>query len=73
MKRLISPVLAEWVPMPQVHAVFGISRSRAYRLAAERKILLRKLGHRTLVDAASVRAFMATLPIASTGKATTAS
>jgi len=50
------------IPLPRAPAVFGLSRSGLYRLAAEGRIRLVKLGARTLVDAASVRAFLATLP-----------
>jgi excisionase family DNA binding protein len=42
--------------------VFGLSRSGLYRLAGEGRIRMVKIGSRTLVDAASVRAFLATLP-----------
>ena len=57
------------VPLPRAPAVFGISRSGLYRLAAEGRIRLVKIGARTLVDAASVRAFLATLPPAQIGTA----
>lgn len=58
----------EMVPLPRAPAIFGLSRSHLYRLAAEGRIRLVKAGARTLVDAASVRAFLATLPEAKIGK-----
>lgn len=53
---------AEMVPLPKAPGIFGLSRSNLYRLAADGKIRMVKIGARTLVDAASVRAFLATLP-----------
>lgn len=52
----------EMVPLPRAPGIFGVSRSALYRLAADGKIRMVKMGARTLVDAASVRAFLATLP-----------
>ncbi|MGG5818729.1 helix-turn-helix domain-containing protein [Falsiroseomonas sp. HW251] len=52
----------EMVPLPRAPAVFGISRSGLYRLAADGRIRMVKIASRTMVDAASVRAFLATLP-----------
>lgn len=52
----------EMVPLPRAPQVFGLSRSAFYRLAADGKIRMVKMGARTLVDAASVRSFLATLP-----------
>ena len=52
----------EMVPLPKAPAVFGISRSGLYRLAAEGRIRMVKIASRTMVDAASVREFLATLP-----------
>lgn len=52
----------EMVPLPRAPAIFGLSRSHLYRLAAEGRIRMVKAGTRTLVDAATVRAFLATLP-----------
>ena len=54
----------EMVPLPRAPQVFGLSRSGLYRLAAEGRIKMVKMGARTLVDAASVRAFLAGLPAA---------
>jgi hypothetical protein len=45
--------------------VFGYSRSSLYRDAARGRIRLLKRGRTTLVDFASVRAYLATLPEAS--------
>ena len=52
----------EMVPLPRAPQIFGLSRSGLYRLAADGSIRMVKMGSRTLVDAASVRAFLATLP-----------
>jgi hypothetical protein len=52
----------EMVPLPRAPALFGLSRSGLYRLAAEGKVRMVKLGARTLVDAGTVREFLATLP-----------
>jgi excisionase family DNA binding protein len=60
----VPDVSPEAVPLPRLQAVFGISRSTAYRLAAEGRIRFLKVGRSTLVDAASVRAFLASLPAA---------
>lgn len=54
--------LPEMVPLPKAPAIFGLSRSNLYRLAADRQIRMVKMGARTLVDAASVRKFLASLP-----------
>ena len=64
-----SPIVPEMVPLPRAPAVFGLSRSHLYRLAAEGRVRMVKAGARTLVDAASVRAFLATLPPATIGAA----
>lgn len=58
----LSPSTPEMVPLPRAPALFGLSRSGLYRLAAEGKVRMVKLGARTLVDAGTVRAFLATLP-----------
>jgi excisionase family DNA binding protein len=60
-------LLPEMVPVPHAPGVFGISRSTLYRLAADGRIRFVKLGRSTLVDAASVRAFLASLPPAHIG------
>jgi excisionase family DNA binding protein len=54
----------EAVPLPRASAVFGLSRSTLYRLAGEGRVRFLKVGRSTLVDAASVRAFLATRPAA---------
>jgi len=53
---------AEMVTLPAAPHIFGLPRSTLYRLASEGKIRMVKIASRTLVDAASVRAFLATLP-----------
>lgn len=59
-----SQTLPEMVALPRAPDVFGISRRELYRLAGEGRIRFLKNGRATLVDAASVRAFLATLPTA---------
>lgn len=59
-----SPIVPEMVPLPRAPAVFGLSRSHLYRLAAAGRVRMVKAGTRTLVDAASVRVFLASLPTA---------
>lgn len=59
---MMKAVEPEFIPLPRSVEVFGVSRSGHYRLAAAGRIRLLKLGARTLVDAGSVRAFLATLP-----------
>lgn len=54
----------EMVPLPRAPGIFGLSRSNLYRLAADGKVRMVKIASRTLVDASSVRAFLATLPTA---------
>lgn len=58
----MTTALPEMVPLPKAPNIFGLSRSNLYRLAASGEIRLLKIGSRTLVDAASVRDFLATLP-----------
>jgi excisionase family DNA binding protein len=60
----VADVSPEAVPLPRATAVFGLSRSTLYRLAGEGRIRFLKVGRSTLVDAASVRQFLATLPAA---------
>jgi hypothetical protein len=50
------------VPLARAPAETGLSRSAIYRAAAEGKIVLKKLGRTTLVDMASARAFIDSLP-----------
>jgi len=52
----------EMVPLTRAPAIFGLSRSCLYRLAGEGRIRMIKIGSRTLVDASTVRAFLAALP-----------
>ena len=58
----MNPATPEMVPLPRAPGIFGLSRSALYRLAADGKVRMVKMGARTLVDAASVRGFLATLP-----------
>ena len=57
-------LIPEMVPLPRAPAVFGLSRSALYRLAGDGRIRMVKAASRTLVDAASVRAYLAALPAA---------
>ena len=47
---------------PGLKELFGIGKSRGWGLLASGKIRGRRFGKRTLVDCASVREFMASLP-----------
>lgn len=62
---MVGDAVAEYARIPKTCGRFGISRSRLYREAALGNIKLVKLGNATLVDIASMRAFMAKLPAAS--------
>ena len=53
------------IPLPHAPSLTGLSRSTIYREAARGNIRLIKAGRSTLVDMASVRAFLASLPAAS--------
>jgi hypothetical protein len=55
------------LPLAKAVAMTGFSRSAIYRLAAEGKIILLNHGRSTLVDMASARATLASLPRASIG------
>ena len=55
---------AETGTIADTRARFGIPRSTQYRLAAAGHIRMIKLGRTTLVDFASVRAFLAGAPAA---------
>ncbi len=55
------PIMAR---IPQAQALSGLSRSALYRLAAERQVRFVKHGSNTMVDMASVRDFLASLPAA---------
>lgn len=56
------------MPLPRATGWSGLSRTTLYRLAAAGRIRMVKAGARTLVDCASVRAYLATLPEAAIGK-----
>ncbi|WP_431270270.1 helix-turn-helix domain-containing protein [Dankookia sp. P2] len=55
----LSPIA---LPISKFLEQVNVSRSTAYRLAAAGEIVLLKIGRRTLVDMASVRAFLARAP-----------
>ncbi len=48
--------------MPQLRTVANLGRTKVYELIAEGKLRAVKAGSKTLVDAASVRRFLASLP-----------
>ena len=52
------------LPIPAAVLASGLSRSAIYREAGQGRIKLLKLGRTTLVDMASIRAFLASLPLA---------
>ncbi len=62
--RPVSPVEPLALPVAAAMVASGLSRSSIYREAGRGNIRLLKLGRTTLVDMASVRAFLATLPVA---------
>lgn len=55
---------AEYARIPEAVRRFGLSRSRIYLLAGQRKIRVIKVGKAALVDLASVREFMRGQPLA---------
>ncbi len=61
-ERLKAESTLEFARIPEATGIFGISRTRLYREAALGNIKLVKLGNATLVDVASLRAFMSGLP-----------
>ena len=58
----VEPIIPEMVTLSKAPAIFGLSRSGLYRLAAMGHVRMLKIGTRTLVDAGSVRHFLSTLP-----------
>ena len=64
--RTADPVV---VPLPQAPLYFGLSRSALYRAAGAGHIVMKKMGRSTLVDVASVRAYLAELPTLTPRKA----
>jgi excisionase family DNA binding protein len=56
--------------IPVAVHISGLSRSRLYRLASEKRIRFVKVGNATLVDLNSVRAFLSSLPTADIRTAT---
>ena len=59
---LPSPAKPRLAPLKWWEATYGGSRSTAYRLAAEKKLRLVKMGARTMVDVDSAEAHAASLP-----------
>ena len=64
MPSTATPAPAEMGTIADTRARFGIPRSTQYRLAAAGHIRMLKLGRTTLVDFATVRAFLAGAPTA---------
>lgn len=60
--KLTPPVQPEVARIPTACLVSGMSRSAIYREAGRGNIVLLKIGRATLVDMASVRAYLAGLP-----------
>jgi hypothetical protein len=56
------------VPIRKAPAISGLSIPTIYREAAKKNLILIKYGRSTLVDMASLRAFLASLPRASIRK-----
>ena len=63
-RSAITAAPAETGTIADTRARFGIPRSTLYRLAAAGHVRMVKLGRTTLVDFASVRAFLAGAPTA---------
>lgn len=61
---MIATTLPALIPISQSKQYTGIARSTAYRLGAEGKLDLRKIGSTTYITADSVRALIASLPVA---------
>ena len=53
---------AEYAPFEKIADAFGLSRSRQYDLLVHGKIRAVRCGKRTLIEVASVREFMRSLP-----------
>ena len=49
--------------IPDFCARYGVGRSSAYALIAAGKLIVKKAGRRTLIDAASAARWYATLPV----------
>ena len=50
------------VPFSEACRALGIGRTKAYELVGDGRLIARKLGARTLIEAASIRALAASLP-----------
>ena len=59
---IANDLIPEVVPLARAPAIFGVSRSGLYRLAAAGSIKMIKVGSRTLVDANSIRSFLELQP-----------
>jgi hypothetical protein len=64
LKRGAAAVEPIALPILAAVAISGLSRSAIYREAGAGRIKLMKLGRTTLVDMGSVRALLASLPVA---------
>ncbi len=54
--------LPAYVPMPQATSVFGVSRSAVYRAASQGHVVLKKMGKSSLIETASMMAYLSGLP-----------
>ena len=54
------------VPAQRAFAAIGCGNTKGYELIAEGKLVARKLGARTMVEAESWRAYVASLPLVPT-------
>lgn len=52
----------DFIQVADMRPQFGWGRTLTYQLLKERRIRAKKLGNKTLIDVASVREFMASLP-----------
>jgi hypothetical protein len=50
------------IPAKRAFAVIGIGRTKGYQLIAEGHLVARKLDSKTMIEAASLRAYAAGLP-----------
>jgi hypothetical protein len=64
------PLPAGWpalIPMRHQEKYTGWSRSTSYRFAAEGKLIVKKVGRSAMLDAVSLAALIASLPVAAIG------
>ena len=49
-------------PAQRAFAAIGVGNTKGYQLVAEGKLVARKVGARTMIETASLRAYVASLP-----------